>query len=92
MGIAHARIEHPETGEIFEPGDKVPAKLPGLEELRDAGSVSDEPYDQDPVGEALREAQIGALEHELKELREQAKVDRDVSSREGGTASDRRSR
>lgn len=36
---AHAVIEDPETGDIYVPGDKVPAKLAGIAELKKAGTV-----------------------------------------------------
>lgn len=48
---AHARIEHPLTGEIYERGDTVPDDLPGLDEMQEAGSVKDEEFtDPDPYG------------------------------------------
>lgn len=42
---AHAVIEGPDGR--YERGDKVPADIPGREELEDAGSLSSEPYVED---------------------------------------------
>jgi hypothetical protein len=47
MAYAHASIEDPRNGNKFHRGDKVPDDLPGLDELVEAGSVSDEKYDPD---------------------------------------------
>ena len=44
---AHARIEHPTSGEFYERGDVVPDDLPGLDEIVEAGSAREEPYDPD---------------------------------------------
>lgn len=78
MGYAHARIEDHDTGKVYDRGDRVPAKLAGLEELRKAGSVRDEPYAGDPVLEAANEARIAELKAELKQLQ----------SGDAGTATD----
>lgn len=52
MAYAHALIEVPLDPEDvskgvtrFERGKEVPNDLPGIEELREGGSVRDEPYD-----------------------------------------------
>lgn len=46
--FAHGVIEADDT--VYQPGDTVPANLPGLDELREAGSVSPEAYvEPDPV-------------------------------------------
>lgn len=49
---AHARIVDPRDGQVYERGaDNVPDDLPGIEELKEYGSVSDEPFtDPDPYG------------------------------------------
>jgi hypothetical protein len=45
MAFAHATIIDPREGRHrYEPGDQVPDDLPGLDELVEAGSVSDEEY------------------------------------------------
>lgn len=36
---AHALIENPETGDRYEVGDRVPATVPGLAELKKGGAV-----------------------------------------------------
>jgi len=43
MAIAHALIEA--DGVRYDRGQDVPDDLPGIEELREYGSVSDEAYD-----------------------------------------------
>lgn len=55
---AHAVIEDPESGRKFQRGDAVPDDLPGIEELREFGSVSDEEY----VAPEPDEAQVAAAE------------------------------
>jgi hypothetical protein len=52
MAYAHALIEVPVDPEDttkgvvkYDRGDEVPADLPGLDYLREGGSVGDEPYD-----------------------------------------------
>lgn len=42
MAYAHALIEH--EGTRYQRGDEVPDDLPGIDELREAGSVRDEEY------------------------------------------------
>lgn len=51
MAFAHALIEL-EDGTRIQRGETVPDDVPGLDELREAGSVSDEEYDpeQDVTG------------------------------------------
>lgn len=44
-------IEHPVTGARYERGDKVPADLPGIDELEDGGAVGDKPKDDEDEGE-----------------------------------------
>lgn len=82
---AHARIEHPESGEVYERGDTVPDDLPGLDELVEYGSLSDEEFtDPDPYGKIptiddsllyLNEARNKLLSGEIteEEFLEQAK-------------------
>jgi hypothetical protein len=47
--IAHAVVVDPRTGRRFERGDTVPAGLPGEDALIDAGSLRDEPYEEEQV-------------------------------------------
>lgn len=59
---AHARIEHPETGEVYERGDVVPDDLPGIEELAEFGSVSEDEFDDpDPYKKSPDNAMQDAL-------------------------------
>jgi hypothetical protein len=45
MPYAHAVIVDPRTDFRYERGHPVPDDLPGIEELREFGSVKDEPYE-----------------------------------------------
>lgn len=48
---AHARIVDPRDGQVYERGTTVPDDLPGIEELQEHGSVSEEEFaDPDPYG------------------------------------------
>lgn len=48
---AHARIVDPRDSQVYERGAEVPDDLPGIEELQEYGSVSDEEFtDPDPYG------------------------------------------
>lgn len=54
MAYAHAVIEVPRDVEdpsagvvVYQRGDSVPDDLPGMDDLREAGSVSDDEYDAD---------------------------------------------
>lgn len=49
---AHVLMEDPRDGAKYHRGDEVPADLPGLDELLEAGSVSDSEY-----GDAERAAE-----------------------------------
>lgn len=47
MAYAHAVIEVPRDDDVvvYNRGDEVPDDLPGMDELREFGSIQDEPYD-----------------------------------------------
>lgn len=48
---AHAVIEDPETGERYLPGDTVPAKIAGADELKKAGSLDSKKPKDEEAGE-----------------------------------------
>ena len=75
MAYAHAVIEVPVDPEDvtqgvkrYERGDEVPDDLPGADELRDAGSVSDEPYDPaEDAAPPLKEVVIDGVRYVRQE-------------------------
>ena len=64
---AHAKLETADR--VYQPGDKVPADLDGIAELKKSGAVSSDKYDADPVLEARNAARVAELEAELAEIR-----------------------
>jgi hypothetical protein len=48
MAYAHATIEDPADGKKYMPGDTVPKKLQGFDELVEQGAISDEEYVPEP--------------------------------------------
>lgn len=49
--FAHAVIEDPVTGARYRPGDELPADLPGLDDIVEAGSAGDKPPEPEAAAE-----------------------------------------
>lgn len=69
MPYAHAVIVDPRTDFRYERGKEVPENLPGMDELREFGSVRDEPYEEpevrDPV--VLSAEQVDGLSPQARQ-------------------------
>jgi len=59
---AHTKIEDWRDGSVYNPGDKVPDDLPGIDELEESGAVSKEEYEA-PVRETPKEVEIDGVRY-----------------------------
>jgi hypothetical protein len=94
MAFAHAVIVDPRTDRRFERGSEVPDDLPGIEDLRKFGSVSDEEYDGPVQGEpattiagVLTEEDVASLPKDARRaLEARGLIQRSVDGNDSGSA------
>lgn len=92
MPYAHAVIVDPRNDFRYERGHPVPDDLPGIEELREYGSVKDEPYEAPEGGSdavVLSEAQIDQLSPKARqEIQKLGLTTRHVNGADGATSTE----